>query len=192
MSFYINLDSRSDRKEQFEQECKKMNLKVERFPAIKHEKGSIGCGESHLIVLKNARDLKLELVTIFEDDFQFLINRKEYDEILSNLPSDYDVVMLSYNMIHCEPFNEMFGKVIEVQTTSGYIVHSRFYDKLISNWEYALSLLKENPHTYAQYELDQYWKKLQPSSNWYYSLKRVGFQRPSFSDLERRNVDYKC
>ena len=109
MSFYINLDSREDRREEFEEECKKMNLQVERFSAIKTFPGGIGCTESHLNVLKKARDLKLESVIIFEDDFQFLISREEYDQILLNLPTNYDVVMLSYNIKQSEPFNEMFG-----------------------------------------------------------------------------------
>ena len=135
MSFYINLDSREDRREEFEEECKKMNINVERFSAIKNEKGGIGCTESHLNVLKKARDLKLESVIIFEDDFQFLISREEYDQILLNLPTNYDVVMLSYNIKQSEPFNEMFGKVLEVQTTSGYIVHSRCYEKIINRVE---------------------------------------------------------
>jgi len=190
MSFYINLDYRTDRKEQFEEECKKMNLEVERFSAITHEKAPIGCSESHLSILKKARDSKLDHVTIFEDDFQFLISREEYDQIISNLPDDYDVVMLSYSMRRSNPYNDMFGKVIEVQTASGYIVHSRFYDILISNWEEALNLFKQYPFEYGTYGLDQYWKSLQPSANWYYSLKRVGKQRPSFSDLEKCNVDY--
>jgi len=189
MSFYINLDSRIDRKEQFEEECKKMNLEIERFSAIKNEIGAIGCTESHVNVLKKARDLKLDHVTIFEDDFQFLISREEYDQIISNLPSNYDVVMLSYNLKQSESYNEMFGKVIEVQTASGYIVHSRFYDKLITCLEKGLELFKSYPQHYNHIN-DQYWKSLQPSSNWYYSLKRVGKQRPSFSNLLNGIVDY--
>ena len=42
MSFYINLDSREDRREQFEEECKKMKINVERFSAIKNEKVTAG------------------------------------------------------------------------------------------------------------------------------------------------------
>jgi GR25 family glycosyltransferase involved in LPS biosynthesis len=195
MSFYINLDSREDRREQFEEECKKMNINVERFSAIKNEKGGIGCTESHLNVLKKARDLKLESVIIFEDDFQFLISREEYDQILSNLPDNYDVVMLSYGLKYSKPFNEMFGKVLEVQTASGYIVHSRFYEKLINRLEEGLRLFKLYPYidpVYDKYINDQYWKPLQPVSNWYYSLKRVGAQRPSFSNLTNDYVDYGC
>jgi GR25 family glycosyltransferase involved in LPS biosynthesis len=190
MSFYINLDSRPDRKQQFEEECKKMKLEVERFSAIKHKIGGIGCTESHLNVLKKARDLKLEYVTIFEDDFQFLISREEYDQIISNLPSNYDVVMLSYNLIQSEPYNDMFGKVIEVQTASGYIVHSRFYEKLIRCLEEGLNLFKLHPSNHHNHINDQYWKSLQPCSNWYYSVKRVGKQRPGFSNLFNGVVDY--
>jgi GR25 family glycosyltransferase involved in LPS biosynthesis len=192
MSFYINLDSREDRREEFEEECKKMNLQVERFSAIKTFPGGIGCTESHLNVLKKARDLKLESVIIFEDDFQFLISREEYDQILLNLPTNYDVVMLSYNIKQSEPFNEMFGKVLEVQTTSGYIVHSRFYEKIINRVEEGLRLFKLYSSDHHSYILDQYWKPLQPISNWYYSLKRVGKQRPGFSNIMKAYIDYDC
>jgi len=192
MSFYINLDSREDRREEFEEECKKMNLQVERFSAIKTFPGGIGCTESHLNVLKKARDLKLESVIIFEDDFQFLISREEYDQILLNLPTNYDVVMLSYNIKQSEPFNEMFGKVLEVQTTSGYIVHSRSYEKIINRVEEGLRLFKLYSSDHHSYILDQYWKPLQPISNWYYSLKRVGKQRPGFSNIMKAYIDYDC
>ena len=192
MSFYINLDSREDRREEFEVECKKMNLQVERFSAIKTFPGGIGCTESHLNVLKKARDLKLESVIIFEDDFQFLISREEYDQILLNLPDNYDVVMLSYNIKQSEPFNEMFGKVLEVQTTSGYIVHSRYYEKIINRVEEGLRLFKLYSSDHHSYILDQYWKPLQPISNWYYSLKRVGKQRPGFSNIMKAYIDYDC
>ena len=192
MSFYINLDSREDRREQFEEECKKMNINVERFSAIKTFPGGIGCTESHLNVLKKARDLNLESVIIFEDDFQFLISREEYDQILLNLPDNYDVVMLSYNMKQSEPFNDMFGKVIEVQTTSGYIVHSRTYEKIINRVEEGLRLFKLYSSDHHSYILDQYWKPLQPISNWYYSLKRVGKQRPGFSNIMKAYIDYDC
>ena len=37
--FYINLEHRTDRKDQIESELNKMNLKYERFNAIKRKKG---------------------------------------------------------------------------------------------------------------------------------------------------------
>ena len=55
-----------------------------------------------------------------------------------------------------------------------------------------LHLFKLYSSDHHSYILDQYWKPLQPISNWYYSLKRVGLQRPSFSNLTNDYVDYGC
>ena len=191
-SLYINLDERPDRKAQFEEECRRMDLYVERFPAIRTHPGLSGCSQSHLRVLKLARDRKYPFVMVFEDDFEFLITKEEFKEIISSLPEDYDVVMLSYNLIRSEPYNDKFGRALEVQTASGYIVHSRFYDKLIAIWEEGLSLLQEHD-AYAfdsHYMNDQYWKQLQPNNNWYYSCKRVGKQRDGWSNLYEQPVTY--
>ena len=46
-AFYINLDTRPDRKSYFEKEITKIGLNVTRFEAIKHSCGAIGCSLSH-------------------------------------------------------------------------------------------------------------------------------------------------
>lgn len=189
-AFYINLDSRTDRREQFEEECTKLNLSVERFPAVARSPGALGCAHSHRNVLRLAKERGYQSVLIFEDDFEFLISRETFDEILNNLPDDYDVVMLSYDIQRSEPYNERFGRVLEVQSASGYIVSSRFYDTLLETWDRAVELYEQNPYCHWLYINDQSWKPLQPISKWYYSLIRVGKQRPSWSDLSQAFVDY--
>jgi hypothetical protein len=191
MAFYINLDYREDRRKKFEKECAKMKLHVERFPGITGElTPSHGCTRSHIEVLKIARARGLPSVLIFEDDFQFLVSREDFEEVMQNLPEDYDVVMLSYNLFKSNPYNERFGRAIDVQTASGYIVHSRFYDTLIDTLEEGYNLFVEHPGHHWLYINDQYWKKLQPVSRWYYSLVRVGQQCPGYSDLAQRVVEY--
>ena len=191
MAFYINLDSRTDRREQFEQECVKMDIQVERFPAIVHPKGgTLGCNASHIQVLKYARDRGLPNVTIFEDDFEFLVSREDFVKVLTGLPEDYDVVMLGYNLVCGESHSETFGRTLEAQTTSGYIVHQKAYDKLIARWEEGLALFEENPGHHWLYICDQYWKALQPTLRWYHVIPRVGKQRAGWSDLGQAYVDY--
>ncbi len=190
MSFYINLDSRTDRREQFEAECAKMEIRPERFPALRSIGPAQGCTLSHIEVLKLARDRGYPSVLIFEDDFQFLVSIAEFSDVINSLPNDYDVVMLSYNLNHGEPYDDRFGRVIDGQTTSGYIVHSRFYDKLIDTLEEGYRGFLANPDVHWIYIIDQYWKRLQPGSRWYYSLKRIGKQRASYSDLAGRVTDY--
>jgi hypothetical protein len=190
--FYINLNRRTDRREQIEAECQKIGISIERFPAIEHWFGGFGCLQSHLAVLKLARERGYPAVTIFEDDFQFLVTKEEFEDVLSKVPDNFDVLMLSYNLFRGQAYNDTFGKVIEVQSASGYIVHSRFYDKLIANLQEAVQYFGRDltPTGYGRYTNDQYWKRLQPDSNWLYSLKRIGLQRPSYSDLEKTHVNY--
>lgn len=192
--FYINLDRRTDRRQQFESELKKMDLTAERFSAIRHRVPALGCTLSHLSVLKLARERGYEHVCIFEDDFEFLISKEEYANLLTKLPNEFDVIMLGWYVFKSSPYNETFGKVLDATTASGYIVHSHFYDTLICNLEEAVKLFQQNIHTYdvvSKYINDQYWRRLQPSAKWLYTIKRVGKQRASFSDLVGAEVTYE-
>lgn len=189
-AFYINLDRRTDRREQFEEECRRMNISVERFPAMERNPGALGCSYSHYNVIKLAKERGYPTVIVFEDDFQFLVSREEFDSILSSLPEDFDVVMLSYDLQRSEPYNERFGRVMEVQSASGYIVSSKFYDTLLSTWERSLEEYEKQPHRHWLFINDQSWKPLQPISRWYHSILRIGKQRPSWSDLNNGFADY--
>ena len=167
-----------------------MELDIERFPAVARSPGALGCSYSHRNVIALAKERGYPHVIVFEDDFQFLISRAEFDDILAKLPDDFDVVMLSYDLQRSEPYNDAFGRVLEVQSASGYIVSSKFYDTLLTTWETSLAEYEKYPHCHWLFINDQSWKPLQPISRWYYSLVRVGKQRPSWSDISNDYVDY--
>jgi glycosyl transferase family 25 len=190
-AFYINLEHRKDRRAQIEKELSDKGIDFERFPAIEFpHQGHIGCSLSHLTVLKIARERKYESVMIFEDDFGFLISKEEWDQLIERLPKSYDVVMLSYNTNESLPYDDTFDQAVNVQTASGYIVHSKFYDTLINRWQEGLNRFVERPQEEWNYCCDQYWKALQPVSEWYLYKVRIGLQRAGFSDLSRTYVDY--
>jgi hypothetical protein len=42
----------------------------------------------------------------------------------------------------------------------------------------------------ARFAIDQAWKALQRRDRWYIFSPAFGRQRPSFSDIEQRDVDY--
>ena len=182
---YINLDKRPDRKKEIEEELTKMGLSGERFAAIEHTVGIAGCGMSHLAVLKDAKAKGYKNILVLEDDFQFIVDRTTFEKELEgffalNIP--YDVLMLSYNCRNINPYNAIVSRATNAQTTSGYIVHERFYDTLIRIWEEGLQ--KFIP-------LDICWKSLQPSSQWFLMNTRIGIQRESYSDIEQKIVNYK-
>jgi len=84
-AFYINLDRRTDRREQFEAEMKSVGLEgwAQRVPAIPYEKGMhfkpncdqcdkhAACGMTHKRIIQYAKDNNLENVLILEDDIKF-------------------------------------------------------------------------------------------------------------------------
>lgn len=69
--FYINLARRPDRRAHLEAELKRLGWKAERFEAVDHVHGAIGCYLSHLACLKKARRLEYPYVCLLEDDAVF-------------------------------------------------------------------------------------------------------------------------
>ena len=189
-AIYINLDRRPDRRAEIEAELSRTSLVYERFTAVdRPDNPPIGCTQSHLGALKLAREKGYESVILFEDDFQFLVDPTVFEGILASLPDLYDVVMLDYYIIHSEPYNENFNRILEAQSAGGYIVHSRMYDRLIETYEEAVALFEANPHCHWLYINDQYWKRLQPVSHWYSTRIQTGRQRPGYSDLKYRVLE---
>jgi len=189
---YINLEYRSDRRTQIEGELASVGLSGERFSAIRRQPGYIGCMESHLAALEYAKASGFQNVLLFEDDFQFIVDRSTFNKELTdffNLEIPYDVLMISYNDLKPTPLNDVITKAIDVQTASGYLVHERFYDTLIANWKHALPLLVQTDKHWL-YSCDQSWKTLQPGADWFCLKRRIGMQRSSYSDIANRIVNY--
>jgi GR25 family glycosyltransferase involved in LPS biosynthesis len=190
--FYINLAKRTDRRCQIEDELARMGLTAERFEGILKSPGIVGCGYSHLAVLKEARDRGLKNVLIFEDDFELLVDKETFFGELERFFQrgiPYDVVMLSYNIEKSVAIDDLIMKVDAATTASGYIVNSAFYDTLIELYETNLPLLESTGHHWL-YANDQIWKQLQPSAQWFAFTKRLGRQRGSYSDNSCQFMDY--
>lgn len=191
-AFYINLEHRRDRRAEFEAEATRMGLSCERFPAILRRPGIVGCGYSHLAVLKEARSRGYESVLIFEDDFQFLVDKDTFWQTIETLKGiDYDVVMLGYNIQCVVPHSEQLMRVVEASTASAYLVHSRMFDRLITLYEDAIPELERTGQHWI-YANDQIWKKLQKTSEWFATATRIGLQRPSYSDTGDKFTDNGC
>lgn len=190
---FINLDKRPDRLKEITEELASKHIVAERYPAVyTPHNGAIGCTESHINILKKARENGWKNVLLLEDDFQFVVDLPKLESSLQhffNNYSDFDVLLFAYNLIRSVEVDPIIGKVIEAQTTSGYLVNEQFYSTLISTLEEGLALLKTT-NSANLYTIDQYWKRIQPQNKWYYVKERIGIQRPGFSDIEMRHVNY--
>lgn len=197
--FVINLDSHPERLAEFYDEMKKANIaseKIERFSAILAGDG-IGCTASHLHVLKIARERRYKNILIFEDDFTFIIPGESFHSKLSEFFQienlDWKILMISYNNEHnqLKPYKEsqLIGITNNCQTSSGYLINSKYFDEIIACLEYGLVCLIQT-HAHWLYTIDQVWKSLQKDDKWFYMLERCGKQRPFF--LDGKWTDYDC
>lgn len=190
---YINLDRRTDRRLEMETELAKMDLFAIRFSAIDNKvKGMIGCIQSHLEVIKFAKIQAWPNVLILEDDFMFLVDRSELDKQMKaffDLKIPYDALMLSFTLYKSDPCNETIAFARHAETLSGYIVHNTHYDALIKTFEEALPKYIQT-YDCTKYGSDTCIKSLQKTGRWFHFTKRIGKQRPSYSDLQNKFVTY--
>jgi hypothetical protein len=49
----------------------------------------------------------------------------------------------------------------------------------------------KNPENKSEYACDMYWKRLQRVDRWYLITPMSIIQRPGYSDIERKNVNYE-
>lgn len=198
--FYINLDKRTDRKEQFTQEMEKMNWKAERFPGYyyAHPKGIVGCTKSHLEVLKLAKEREYANVLICEDDLEWLEEKEVVNEELDKLfrnDVEFDVCFLAYNNKTIDhdytPKYDFLVKTLYSTTASCYLVNYHYYDVLIELYEIVLPIL-DSTRQHWIYANDQIWKILQEKDKWFCFSKRLAKQRDGFSDNANQVVSYNC
>lgn len=194
MIYFINLDSRGDRKNHIINELQKMGIsKSTRVSGVIDKFGALGCAKSHIICLEDAKKNNYKNCLILEDDFTFKQDKDKTYEILnkfwdSNI--EWDVLMFaSFVRNYRETYFPFLVKILNAQTTSGYLVNSNFFNELINNFKESVELLSKNGNI-GEYCIDEYWKKLQPKNKWYILNPKIGYQYPNYSDIEKKTVTY--
>jgi len=183
---YINLDHRTDRMESIENELRKVFTKdkIIRFSAIKDEvHGGIGCSKSHIAVLKMAIENDWKNVLIVEDDMVWK-DKSGFCKVNKFLSSPYDVILLGGTDMK---FNK--ERLIYAITATAYIVSNHYFKTLLQNYEESLENFVKTK-LYNTYAIDQYWHKLQKQDNWRGVVPSLCVQTPSYSDIEKKNVNY--
>jgi glycosyl transferase family 25 len=192
-TIYINLLSRTDRKDHVESELKKLGINnPTRFNAIKMANGALGCSMSHLKSIELAKENNYEYVFICEDDITFLnptLFTMQLKMFLSKNIS-WDVILVAgNNMVPFEAVDNTCIKVSNCQTTTGYIVKREYYDKLMENYKEGIQKQLREP-TVPDYKIDKYWFKLQKEDNWFLIIPLSVIQREDYSDIEKKNTNF--
>lgn len=192
-AFYINLDTRPDRKQHVERQMTIIGINAERFKAIKLTNGALGCSMSHLKILETAKSNDWDHVLIVEDDIKFLnpeVFIKQFNKFLE-IHKEFDVALLAGN--NMPPFSNIDDTCVKVsrcQTTTGYLVKNHYFDTLIHNYRKGIEKLIKQPKEHILYALDKYWFHIQEKHNWYLITPLTVIQRADYSDIEKRPTDY--
>jgi len=191
---YINLDRRRDRREHVERELALLGFyQPQRFRAIAHSFGTLGCSLSHLACLRMAMQEDWPHVMIVEDDILFIDKPRLWEQIDLFLKETdtWDVLLLGGNNIESvTPSCAHSVRVSSCQTTTGYIVQRPYYETLIANVSLGVGQLLRQPHLKSKFAIDQFWRLLQKRDRWFLLLPLIVTQTEGYSDIEKKRVEY--
>ena len=198
--FYINLKHRIDRKIHIEQQLQKLKWDYTRFDAIIEQsnhtfKNRIGCAKSHSKLLQHALEKNMEYIIILEDDILFN-NCDEFNSKIKNIltyNNNFDVLLFAGN---CKSnkltkISDHVAKIYKAQCTTGYMVKQHYYKTLLNNYNECIKQLVSTKSTTHCTPIDIYWKKIQKIHNWYIVIPLSVYQLTGYSDIQKKNVNYK-
>jgi len=172
--YCINLDSRPDRWEECEDEFKRINWKVDRFPG-----STRSFNHAQYECIKACVGFESSL--ILEDDCEFK-DMAHLPDALSSLPNDWDIVSLGSTLLskHKEKVNPNLYRYKD-----GWATQAMGYSEKMINW------LAENFDPMNGIIYDE-WLRINvlPLFKCYIVKPMIVYQRPSFSDITRRFVDH--
>ena len=189
--YFINLDSRTDRLDHIQDQLHQLDISATRVAGVKTEEidnlstislGQLGCLLSHRFILEDARNHSYKSVLILEDDIVFKSPEiSDLETYMSNLPKDWDMLYLcGNNYSGLSKVTENIFRTFGTLSTAAYAVNSKIYDQLLS------ILSVESPKK----PIDSYYLDQHPHIKAYVCVPSLAFQRPDFSDIEHRFVDY--
>ena len=191
---YINLNHRTDRHEQMQtllhQTLRIPYDKIKRIEAIADDPGFRGCTRSHLKALKEGFRTNIQYLCLMEDDLMLVDNvtadlfHQTVQKGWDTCQGDFDVMYLAMTPIKLEPVNTVsrLHRVRQALAMPALIINVRYFEKLQTIYETALKTKK--PH-------DLVTQLYQPTDVWYGYYPPLMRQRPGYSDIEKRNTDYK-
>ena len=192
-AFYINLDSRPDRKQHVERQLGIIGINAQRFKAIKLPNGALGCSMSHLKLIETAKENNWPHILVVEDDILFTnpsLFIQQCNKFLST-HKEFDVALISGNNV--PPYREIDDTCVQVtkcQTTTGYLVQNHYFDTLIQNYKMGIQNLMREPENHRIYAIDKFWFNLQAIHKWYLIIPLTVTQREDYSDIEKRPTNY--
>ena len=204
-TYCINLDHRTDRWEEATANYEAMGVPpgtVTRWSAVTEPNfGALGCAKSHVAALAHfLTQENTQCCMILEDDFDFVRPWGEFVESFNRMVAErieWDALLLmGTGTIAHEPLATGFARIFEARSTAGYIVTRKYAAALLACFAETIPYMEQLRHfenrdfVGVRFAIDMAWQRLQRRDRWYIGAPSFGHQRPSFSDVEQRHVNY--
>jgi GR25 family glycosyltransferase involved in LPS biosynthesis len=194
-TFLINLKKREDRLNEFTSQVNHYDLgNFEVFEAVDGSliennynnlnNGEVGIIHSTINILEKSIENNYETILIVEDDCIFNDNIYNVDEYIKLLPDDWDFVYFGGNhnthfgIRNLTRINEKVIRVYNTYSAHCILIHKKMFKVLIEE----LSKFK--------YQSDVVYQTLQHNYNFYSFSPLIATQKPGFSDIQNKNVNY--
>ena len=197
--FYINLKKRKDKNKHSIKELKRFGINSpNRFEAIKHEIGIVGCVKSHIKCIELAKEREYPFVCIFEDDVIFRNIGKCRDMINKYIDYDYDVLYIGCRVLN-NKYEFITNDLIRINSAycnHAYIVKSHYYDTILKNFYEGMNLKIQagvDANTKRQseeYNNDVYLNSLQKIDKWYSFYPHFASQKNGYSDNFNTEINF--
>lgn len=189
---YINLDARKDRFDHMQSEFNRIGLhSFERFSAIKHDNGALGCALSHLGVLEEWDTNNYSYLLVSEDDVRFEVSTINLFEYLNNFINEplLDVFCLGFSSNRHFHYNKLFNLSNNIQSTTCYFLKKDMKTPLINSIKRSIFLL-ENEIDDQFAAIDVTWKRLQNTYNFAIPNKKLISWITTYSDISKATIEY--
>lgn len=179
----INLESRTDRREQSAAEFERWGISVTWLSALTGTNGMQGL---HLSNQKIFRDFRGESLLVLEDDVIFTRPLSALTDAYNDLPPDWDVLYLGGNAQRNQKrHSNWLYRADGILTT-----HAILYSRKMTEW------LADNlrvPDVVDRSNTIDVWlmKEVQPRFNCFIAYPQIAAQRFGYSDICGMNINYK-
>ena len=142
--------------------------------------GALGCLESHLNILKDAKQNKCNRILVLEDDFIFDENFMiQFNEGYKELPDNWDMLYLySSHFKNPKPYSEHLYRASAALSTVAYAVNAKTFDLLIKVLELKVR------------EVDVIFAHMHFLINAYAFKKNICHHYDGYSDVQNINTNY--
>lgn len=189
---YVNLDHRSDRRNAFEREMRKLGIsRYVRIPAIHATPGNLGNVLSHMQAIEAWIVRPGRMLLICEDDAEFVSSRSDLDSAIEEFMSNpaLKVLALANRTSWHIPISGRLAISSDIQTTAAYVVKPESIAELLKVYGESVIRLSSGVPVHRA-SIDTVWKKMQRRHPFALPRKTCVIQRPGYSDIQGAAVNY--